>query len=351
MARVWRFLLHRAPDDFLLATEEVVTEAVGLGKAPPTARINIFDPPAVLIGFNQDVHEEVNIEVARQLGLRINRRPSGGGAILMYEDAPGWELWIPKAMVSNLTVSEMYEHLIRVPLKAFHNLGVTNAKFRPKNDIEVEGRKISGTGIYVDSDGVLFCGTILLDFDVELMLKVLKLPIEKLSDKEVKSFEERITTIKRVLGYKPTMEEVIDSFKRAVREVMKVELVDGDLNDFELSLLNERIEKYRSHEWIYESRRGSGFMNVCTYKTPAGLIRVHVKVFNGIIENIMITGDFFTYPNNLVSEIESRLKWTRVKDVKEELSRVKGFIHGLSVDELSEYIIKCCSERPTREVT
>jgi lipoate-protein ligase A len=173
---------------------------------------------------------------------------------------------------------------MRIPIKAFHNLGVTKATFRPKNDIEVNGRKISGTGIYTEYDGVLFCGTVLLDFNVELMLKLLKLPIEKLSDKVVKSFEERLTTVKRELGFKPSIDDVV-----------------------ELMELEEVIKKYRSDEWVYGFRRGSGFNRVCTHKTPAGLLRIHVKVFEDVLESILITGDFFTYPNTLIYDVEARL--------------------------------------------
>lgn len=345
--RGWRFIFHRAPDDFLLATEEVLTKGVGTGNSPPTLRVNIFDPPSVLIGFNQDVFEEVRVEVAKELGYRINRRPTGGGAIIMNEDTPGWEIWLPKNMLSSLDISSIYSELIRIPVKAFHYLGITNAKFRPKNDIEVEGRKISGTGVYVEHDGVLFCGTVLLDLDVELMLKVLKLPIEKISDKAIKSFEERVTTIKRELGYKPHINEVINSFKRAVKEVLNIDVVDGELNEWELNELGEIIKRYRSDEWVYGFRRGSGYTKVCTYKTSAGLFRIHVKVFEGVLESAVITGDFFTHPNSLINEVEAALKWTHVDDIAkvlEEIAREKPnyMIHGLTLNELANYIVSCC---------
>lgn len=340
----WRFLYHKASDDYILATEEVITKSVGLGRAPPTIRVNVFDPPVVLIGFNQDVYEEVNVDVAKELGFRINRRPTGGGAILMYEDTPGWEIWLPESMVKGMDVSTMYEYLMKVPLKAFHKLGLTNARYRPKNDIEVNGRKVSGTGIYMEYGGVMFCGTALLDFDVVTMLKVLKLPIEKLSDKVVKSFEERVTTFKRELGFKPSIDELVRAFKEAVKEVFNVELVDGELNEWELSELEKTVVKYRSSEWVYDFRRGSGYANICTYKTSAGLIRIHVKVFEEVLESVVITGDFFTYPNKLINDIEARLKWTHIDYITKELSSVNGVIHGLSLEELGEYIIKCCKE-------
>lgn len=343
----WRFLLHKASDDFLLATEEVLTKGVGIGKSPPTLRVNVFNPPSLLIGFNQDVYEEIKVDVAKSLKFSINRRPTGGGAIIMNEDTPGWEIWVPRSLLKSADITSMYEELIRIPVKAFHNLGVKGAAFRPKNDIEVGGRKISGTGIYVDHDGVLFCGTVLLDLDVELMLNVLKLPIEKISDKAIKSFEERITTVKRELGYKPTVDEVVKVFKKAATEILNVELVDGELNEWELQELEKVIRKYRSNEWVYEFRRGSGYSKVCTLKTPAGLMRIHVKVFEGVIESVMITGDFFTYPNTLINDVEARLKWVPIDDVVKALDeftaeRPNHMIHGLTFKELANHIVNCC---------
>lgn len=203
----WRFLFHREPSDFLLASEEVITRSVGRGEAPPAVRVNVFDPPAVLVGCHQCLHAEVDLEKARERGFDVNRRPTGGGAILMYEDAPGWEIWIPEDFVKGLEIEQIYEELSKPVVYALRELGV-DAKFRPKNDIEVSGRKISGMGVYAEAGGVMLCGTLLLDFDVRTMLEVLKLPVEKISDKAIRTFEERITTVAREVGRKPSLDEV-----------------------------------------------------------------------------------------------------------------------------------------------
>ena len=83
-------------------------------------------------------------------------------------------------------------------------LGV-NAKFRPKNDIEVNGRKISGTGGTELDGAFLYHGSLLVDFDVDTMIKCLKLPIKKLEDKQVQSFRQRVTSLREVLGYTPIL--------------------------------------------------------------------------------------------------------------------------------------------------
>ncbi len=344
-----RFLFHRASSDFILATEEVITRSVGRGLAPVTARVNVFSPPAVLIGFNQNVYEEVDVDEVKRLGYDINRRPTGGGAILMYEDTPGWEIWVPENFPGlPPDVEGRYRFLIQVPIRALQILGVKEARFRPKNDIEVYGRKISGTGLYTESGGVMLCGTILLDFDVELMLKVLRLPIEKISDKAIKSFEDRIITVKKILGYKPSVEELVRAFKEAIREVLGLEPEAGDLSEVEKEDLNKTMVKYRDPKWVYEFRRGSGFTKCCIKKTSGGLIRVHAKVYENVVEQVLITGDFFVYPQRAIQDLEARLKWVSIDDVKNEVlkffNEYRASILGLSPSELAEMIDKCIRE-------
>ncbi len=343
--RYVRALFHKASADFLLSLEEVITRAVGIGVSPPTIRVNIFNPPAILVGYNQDVYEEVNVEEALKLRFSINRRPSGGGTIIMYEDTPGWEIWLPLSALSRLSIEQIYMELAKIPLTTLKHLGIEGARLRGKNDIEVKGRKISGTGLYMDSGGVMFCGTILLDFNTKLMLNVLKLPVEKISDKDIKSFEERIITAKEILGFKPTISDVVEAFRKATSDILGVNVVDGDLNKWEVEELQKIIEKYRSNDWIYRYRSTSGktFTKICRYKTSAGLIKIHIKVFEDIVEQMLLTGDFFAYPPDAIHELEAQLKWIHIDDIPDLITKFRDRIdiHGLSIYELANLIKSC----------
>jgi len=344
----WRFLFERAPATYILATEEVITESVGRGKAPPTVRVNIFDPPAVLVGRHQCLEAEVNLEEVKKLGFDVNRRCTGGGAILMYEGAPGWEIWIPEELPGlPSSIEERYAYLSRVPVRFFEILGV-KARYRPKNDVEVGGRKISGTGMWSEKGGLLFCGTILLDFDVKRMLRVLKLVPEKISDKLIKSFEERVTTVKRELGRKPSLDEICLAFKKAVEELFNVELVDGKLNDWEMNKLKEVIKKYEDPSWVYRPGEPKGVSSVFVKKTRAGLFRIYVKKLRNTIESVFITGDFFVYPQRAIYDLEATLKWTVAKPdtIREKVLRVfkNAEILGMKTEELADLLVEAlCS--------
>ncbi len=344
-----RLLFHRAPQSFILATEEVITRSVGEKRASPTARLNIFDPPAVLVGFSQDVFEEVNVDEARRLGFEIGRRPTGGGAIVMVrEQTPGWEIWLPRDFPRlSQSIEGMYRFLAQVPIEMLRYLGI-DARFRPKNDIEVDGRKISGTGLYTDGRGVMYCGTILLDLDVELMLRVLRIPIEKLSDKVVKEISKRIVTVRELTGSIPPIDRVREALAHGVETVLGIELVEGDLSEYERKLLAEIEPRYRSSEWIYDFRRSKGFDRVCIYKTRGGLVRVHAKVVENTVTQIMICGDMFVYPERAILDLEAYLKHTPIDMIVDEVERFfqesNAILYGLTPRELGELIEKCCRE-------
>jgi lipoate-protein ligase A len=349
MDMVWRNLgIYMAPAAHIHASQEAITRAVGKGKAPPSIRMVIYEPPAVTIGFFQDSFEEVNVEEVKRLGIDVIRRPTGGGAVLMMGpsgsiDVPGWEIYIPEEYDPRLkNLDESFELLSQPAIMCLRELGL-KASFRPKNDIEVNRRKIAGVGQYRDSGGILHTGTLLIDFDVELMLKVLKIPVEKLRDKGIKSFEERVTWIKRELGFKPSLKELEKAFVRAIENFFGVKVEYGTLTDQEVLDFKENLKRYLSPEWTYSMRLHQQVFDVMReVKTPAGLIRIHAKLAGEVLEYVLFTGDFFLHPREALYDLEAYLKWTHIDEVKykiREFLDLREFkIVGMETNQLAEII-------------
>jgi lipoate-protein ligase A len=192
-------------------------------------------------------------------------------------------------------------------------LGLT-AEFRPKNDIEVNGRKISGTGGALEGSAFLFQGTLLTDFDVETMISALRIPTEKLKDKELESVKERVTCVLWELGHVPELELMKNAISTGFAEAFNIQFEPGSLTNLEMETYNKKLEKFNSEKWIYGIRKP--IENRCVLrsasKTKGGLIRVQVVVdvkANRILY-LMITGDFFAYPRRTIFDLESRLKDT-----------------------------------------
>jgi lipoate-protein ligase A len=86
----------------------------------------------------------------------------------------------------------------------------------------VEGRKISGTGGVFEGKAFLYQGTVLMDFNVERMLKSLQIPVEKLTSKGIKSAEDRVEWVKRYLGRMPEKEEVFSAILEGLSEELGI---------------------------------------------------------------------------------------------------------------------------------
>jgi lipoate-protein ligase A len=199
------------------------------------------------------MEEEVDINACDRLGINYVRRRTGGGAV--YHDRDGeltYSLIINEdhRLISR-DFQKTYETLCSGLVRGLRLLGVP-AEFKPINDIVVNGRKISGNAQTRGMNVVHQHGTILRDVNPALMFTVLRIPSEKIRDKMIKSAEERVTSIKRYLGRDVSFEELTDALIRGFRESFDIELLPGEITDFEKQTANKlNKEKYSTREWIF----------------------------------------------------------------------------------------------------
>ena len=154
------------------------------------------------------------------------------------------------------------------------------AQFRPRNDIEIQGRKISGTGAAFEGDVFLFQGTLLIDFNLEHLIKALRIPIEKLNHKELTSARERVTSLKEQLGRTPSLEEVKEALEKGFENGLGLRFQHGKLPNRNRLYSGKSLPKMRSSDWIQGSRIPFRPQEVLRsiHKEDGGLIRTVVKV-------------------------------------------------------------------------
>jgi len=354
----WRFLdtgARIASEN--IALDSVLLESRSAGTSLDTLRLLRFNPPAVLVGYHQDAEQEVRLAYTAEAGIDVNRRITGGGAIYFDTSSIGWEVIASISSVGNGHLEGLFRLLCSGAVRALEILGI-DASYRPRNDIEVRGRKISGTGGTELGDAFLFQGTLLVDFDAEAMIRALRIPVVKLKDKELASVRRRVTCIKKELGYQPSYDSIRAAFRMGFEETLKIELVDGVLNELELVLLKERLLSFASHEWVFLDRRprNEGVLVHAVDKKPGGLIRISLDLdrTDKIIRNVLITGDFFICPTKAIVELEAILKFTKCE--REEIRRaVHDFFDnhdvrmlGIQPDDLVELILEA-AERTSYE--
>jgi lipoate-protein ligase A len=295
-----------------MALDEVVLTAHSRGEAPNTLRFLQFSPACTLVGYHQSVEQEIRVSYCHEHGIDINRRLTGGGGLYWGERELGWEIYAPQDDPRFPPgVERLYETLCQGTIRGLEKLGL-RAAFRPKNDIEIDGRKISGTGGTSLDGAFLFQGTLLVDFDVDVMLRALRIPTEKLKDKEIESVRERVTCLAWELDATPPLAQIKAALAEGFAEVLGIRLEPGPLLPFENDLLAQRLPHFQSEEWIYGVRRPLTRRDElrALYKSPGGLIRASLVVNAQArrIREAFITGDFFAYPRRAILDLEARLK-------------------------------------------
>ncbi len=209
-----------------LAADEAMLAPFAAGQRSPFAaalRLYTYRPHCALVGRYQSLEDEVDEAACAAAGVEVGRRPTGGGAILMGPDQLGVALALPAPLDEppRLTLAR----LARGVVAGLARLGV-EAHFRSKNDLEVGGRKVAGLGLYRDERGaMLFHSSVLVDLDVPLMLRVLRIPGAKLADKGVERVQERVTTLRREVGAGLTSEEARQAVAAGMAATFGVEVV------------------------------------------------------------------------------------------------------------------------------
>jgi lipoate-protein ligase A len=332
---------------FGLSADETLAERVGAGLSVPTLRLYTYRSYCALAGRFQTVENEVRLDYCRSHDIAVNRRPTGGGAIIMGADQLGVALTIPGGSDDSYGhARELMGIFSEGLVRGLNQLGV-EASFRRKNDIEVNGKKIIGLGIHrARSNGLLFHASLLVDLDVDLMLHVLNTPFEKISDKEISTVAGRITTVRRELGYQISLNEVRQMIAREYASALGVQLTAGQFTSGELEAISalER-EKYLSDDWIYQTSAVADTFGASRIKTPAGLLDVRVTLAGPTIKACFIGGDFFA-SENAVADLEASLRWhsSQAEKVAVTLEKVyqkrSGDFNGIPLMVLIEAVQK-----------
>ncbi len=315
-----------------MALDEILLELRAEQRIPDTLRFLQFSNPAVLVGHHQSVEEEVRLDYCRIKGIEINRRLTGGGALFWGRQELGWEIYLSKKDPRIPSrIEDLYRKMGEAAAHGLNRLGV-RAHFRPRNDIEIQGRKISGTGGTELSGAILFQGTLLVDFDVDEMLRALRIPTEKLQDKEIESVKERVTCLKWELGRTPSLSQIKVSLIKSFGETFRATFDSKPLTLEEENMLRMKLPYFSSPEYIFKVRdplpRRKTVSSIL--KAPGGLIRISIAIDTKakVINQILITGDFFVSPKRAIFDIESLLR-----NSKTTPADIEGIIRSFFDDE------------------
>ena len=304
---------------------------------PDTLRFLRF-PPTALVGRHQALGQEINLDFCRENDIGVVRRITGGGAIFLDPGQLGWELAIKRSALGINSLADVARVICEAAAEGISSLGV-KASFRPRNDIEVDGRKISGTGGFFDSDTLFFQGTVLVDMNPQLMVSALNVPKAKLAKRALDSAEQRVVTLRELLGDQtPGLERIQAALAAAFSQRFGLEVVPGELGEAELilaeSLLREEIGTEAFVSEIEEPPAARGDLTG-RHTSPGGTITSYLRL-EGPSQNrvraALITGDFFVTPPRLIYDLESSLRGVYLRDLGQV---IRDFFNAAPVDMLS----------------
>lgn len=273
--------------------------------------------PYVCIGYHQDLDREVDLDYCRGRDLPVTRREVGGGAVYL-DDGQLFSQWVFRHASLPASLEERFSLYIRPLVETYRALGVP-AYHRPVNDIHVEGKKIGGTGAAQIGEAEVLVGSLMFTFDKRAMARVLKLASEKMRDKVFESLEQYMTTLGEQVQPTPDRKAVQSLYLCQVAAALGREIRPGEPTAAELGLAEQLDERFVSEAWLHRTGgRHRAQVKIHqdvqvaegAFKAPGGLIRVTVRLREGRIDDLALSGDFTLLPVFAMEELQAAARDT-----------------------------------------
>ncbi len=286
---------------FYLAAEEYIAETLPADSYFMTWQLG----PTVVMGRNQAIGQEVDLDFCHREGIDVIRRRSGGGAIFADER---------NIMTSLITEAEAVEPLFReyaeAVASALRQLGAP-AVVAGRNDIilspspptpngrgeergekvpPIRGRdlgreaKVCGNAFYHRKDRCIAHGTMLYDTDARRMERALHPDVSKLEAKGVKSVRSRVGVLKDYLPFG------VGTLRKRLRELLCDRTVLLTAED--VACIEQLEQRYYDPSYLYGSTTQADTIRKGRIE-GCGTVELWFSVRDNIISDVHLRGDFF----------------------------------------------------------
>lgn len=276
----------------------------------------------VVIGKNQNPYVELDLDFIRDTGIRVARRITGGGAVYHDMGNVNFTFISPTSKTGGIDFAAYCAPIV----EALSALGAA-VSLSGRNDLLLDGKKVSGNAQHAFGGRVLHHGTLLYDSDLTVLSRALRPDEEKLQAKAVRSVSSRVTNLR---PYLPTVTDT-DALIEALFAAMGGEWMSLP-NDAEIDDLTARNA---SQDWLFPERA-----LLCRYaltrkkRYPFGTVEISLDMEGETVRDLRISGDFFgTFS---AEELENLLRHTTRAEASARLSSLclADYIHGMTAEEL-----------------
>lgn len=293
-----------------------------------------INAPSIIIGRHQNTIEEINRDYVEEHHIRIVRRLSGGGAV--YHDLGNLNFsFITDYRQENFNDFRKFTEPV---VRSLNRMGV-RAELSGRNDILVDGRKVSGNAQYISRQRMVSHGTLLFNSDLTHVADALKVKANKMESKGIKSVRSRVANIIEFLDKPMDIETfratlLTDIFEGASTPTQFI-LSESDRN----AIQRLADDRYRSWEWNYG--KSPDFNLQKTERFPFGEVTAHLNVQQGQIRAVKFYGDFFAEAEP--EELEGLLVDTAyTSDALAEALKdipIGRYFHGLDLPEFIHFLV------------
>jgi lipoate-protein ligase A len=345
--------------DFSTSISPAIEQALEEGKAVSTLVVNIFGEDSFTVGMQEDPEKSLDLDFCRQNGIVARRRQNPGGAVFgakgsvmncFYLDLG--QPWVPFK-----SVREAFPYVLERWAAVIGEQFGIEARYRPLNDIEIEGRKLVATSARLENNIMTMRSLVnVAPTNREIMSKAVIAHPEKFQDKKAKEAGARFTCLQEEVGREIEKPEIYTLAQNKTASVFgpDVSLIAGELNSREQRYFNEFNSKFTSDEWFYGNSERYRFKDIPSdaqkievrHKAVAGLIRATILVRDNKIFDLILTGDIQPSPHTVLEDMEKVLRGEdfSMRNIKEQVSKVYNReeveIAGTQLDDFTELFKK-----------
>jgi lipoate-protein ligase A len=325
MSQEWRLLdLYVDLNENSVFLTPAIQRARIEGKVPDTVTFCSLKKIGISLGFYPDPEKDINLDYCKAHDIGVTRRLQPYYVNVGYPGFIAVYIIVGKNFMPP-TVAEIFKMVISTMAEEVNRRWGIQAQYRPFNDMEVGGRKISWMGGSFFAD--VWSGasvTLVKPSPIDKINPALNIPSEKFADKEAKTAGERAVSLEELLGRPVLLDEVREVYRQSLEKAFGVKLVLGRFTEVEMNYEQENRMKY-SPEILLARTEGKKFGPISAgvkrgetiWKVPrGGMIRAVVLVKEGNIQNLLFSGNLLCSPVTALEEVEGSLKGIPAEEKK-----------------------------------